>query len=444
MPGFPHDASYKTLLSHRETMDDLSRGYFHENLTGEIDWDSLELVPSEYITDDLRRLANDLVWRLRRRGPDGEEEWIYIYAMLEFQSQPDHYMAARMMTYMGAFYQNHIARSGAPQGTKLPVIFPVVIYNGQREWNAACELDGLIEPSPPGLEEFRPALRYKLLEAWRCGEARTERNLAESIFRIERSQNLPGAGQVMDDLIEKFDGGEYAQVDRTFAKWLTAFVRNRYPNQEIRDCESVKEVRMQVVDELLPWGEHVVRREAREAAAKAYEETAARVAKETEARVAKETQARVAKETAARVAKETAARVARETEARVAKETQARVAKETQARVAKETQARVARETEARVARETEAKVLKAAEARAANARAEAVAEAQAQVRQEALTMLRRLLAKRIRDRFGDAIAKLVTVEIESRQDFADLDRIDGWIETCETGDSLLALLQTG
>ena len=159
MPGFPHDASYKTMLSHTETMSDLSRGYFHENLTGEIDWDSLELVPSEYITDDLRRLANDLVWRLLRRGPDGEEEWIYIYAMLEFQSQPDHYMAARMMTYMGAFYQNHIARSGAPQGTKLPVIFPVVIYNGQREWNAACELDGLIEPSPPGLEEFRPTLR---------------------------------------------------------------------------------------------------------------------------------------------------------------------------------------------------------------------------------------------------------------------------------------------
>ena len=398
MPGFPHDASYKTLLSHREAMSDLSRGYFHENLTGEIDWDSLELVPSEYITDDLRRLANDLVWRLLRRGPDGEEEWIYIYAMLEFQSQPDHYMAARMMTYMGAFYQNHIARSGAPQGTKLPVIFPVVIYNGQREWNAACELDGLIEPSPPGLEEFRPALRYKLLEAWRCGEARTEQNLAESIFRIERSQNLPGAGQVMDELIEKFDGGAYAQVDRTFAKWLTAFIRNRYPDNEIRDCESVKEVRMQVVDELLPWGAHVVEREAKEAAAKA--------AKETEARVAKETEARVAKETEARVAKETEARVAKAAEARVAK-------------AAKEAAAKAREEV-----------------------RAETLAEGKAQVRQEALPRLRRLLAKRTRDRFGDAIAQLVTVEIESLQDFTDLDRLDDWIETCETGDSLLALVQ--
>ena len=388
MPGFPHDASYKTLLSHREAMSDLSRGYFHENLTGEVDWDSLELVPSEYITDDLRRLANDLVWRLLRRGPDGEEEWIYIYAMLEFQSQPDHYMAARMMTYMGAFYQNHIARSGAPQGTKLPVIFPVVIYNGQREWNAACELDGLIEPSPPGLEEFRPALRYKLLEAWRCGEARTEQNLAESIFRIERSQNLPGAGQVMDELIEKFDGGAYAQVDRTFAKWLTAFIRNRYPDNKIRDCESVKEVRMQVVDELLPWGAHVVEREAREAAAKA--------------------------------------------------------AKAARAEVFKAAEAEVAKAVEAKVAKAVEAEVAKGVEAEVAKVRAEAVAEAQAQVRKEALPMLRRLLAKRTRDRFGDAIAKLVTVEIESMQDFADLDRIDGWIETCETGDSLLTLVQAG
>ena len=382
MPGFPHDASYKTLLSHRETMDDLSRGYFHENLTGEIDWDSLELVPSEYITDDLRRLANDLVWRLRRRGPDGEEEWIYIYAMLEFQSQPDHYMAARMMTYMGAFYQNHIARSGAPQGTKLPVIFPVVIYNGQREWNAACELDGLIEPSPPGLEEFRPALRYKLLEAWRCGEARTEQNLAESIFRIERSRSLPDAGLVMDELIDKFDGGAYKQVDRTFAKWLTAFIRNRYPENEIRDCESVKEVKMQVVDELLPWGAHVVEREAKEAAAKAAKEAAAKAYEEAAAKAYEE-----AKEAAAKAAKEAAAKAREEV-------------------------------------------------------RAETLAEGQAEVRQQALPMMRRWLANRTRDRFGDAITRVLSSEIESIEDFAALDRIDGWIATCETGDSLLALVQ--
>ena len=390
MPGFPHDASYKTLLSHRETMDDLSRGYFHENLTGEIDWDSLELVPSEYITDDLRRLANDLVWRLRRRGPDGEEEWIYIYAMLEFQSQPDHYMAARMMTYMGAFYQNHIAHSGAPQGTKLPVIFPVVIYNGQREWNAACELDGLIEPSPPGLEEFRPALRYKLLEAWRCGEARTEQNLAESIFRIERSRSLPDAGQVMDELIDKFDGGAYKQVDRTFAKWLTALIRNRYPKQEIRDCESVKEVKMQVVDELLPWGAHVVEREAKEAAAKAYEEATAKAYEEAAAKAYEEAAAKVREE-----AKEAAAKAAKEAAAKAREEV-----------------------------------------------RAETLAEGQAEVRQQALPMMRRWLANRTRDRFGDAITRVLSSEIESIEDFAALDRIDGWIATCETGDSLLALVQ--
>lgn len=375
MPGFPHDASYKTLLSHREAMDDLSRGYFHEYLTGEIDWDSLELVPSEYITDDLRRLANDLVWRLRRRGPDGEEEWIYIYAMLEFQSQPDHYMAARMMSYMGAFYQNHIAHSGAPQGTKLPVIFPVVIYNGQREWNAACELDGLIEPSPPGLEEFRPAVRYKLLEAWRCGEARTEQNLAESIFRIERSQSLPDAGLVMDELIDKFDGGAYEQVDRTFAKWLTALIRIRYSKLEIRDCNSVKEVKMQVVDELLPWGEHVVERQAKEAAAMAAKEAAAKV------REAVRAEAREA-------AKEAAAKAYEEV-------------------------------------------------------RAETLAEGQAQVRQQALPMMRRWLANRTRDRFGDAITRVLSSEIESIEDFAALDRIDGWIASCETGDSLLALVQS-
>ena len=190
MHGFPHDASYKVLFAHKELMTDLGLGYLDEDLAGEIDWDSLELVSPEYVTDDLRRHANDLVWRLRRRGTDAEgEERTFIFAVLEFQSSPDTYMAVRMMTYLGAFLQDFIAHAG-PQGAKLPVLFPLVIYNGREGWKGGCELDGVLQPSGPGMEQYRPALRFKLLDVRRCGKARTKRNLAEAIFRIERSSTV--------------------------------------------------------------------------------------------------------------------------------------------------------------------------------------------------------------------------------------------------------------
>ncbi len=378
MNRFPHDASYKLLLAHRELMTDLGQGYLHMALTGEIDWDSLELVSTEHVTSELRLRTNDLVWRLRRRSADGEGvEWVYIFAVLEFQSSPDPFMAVRMMTYMGALYEDYIAHEGLPQGEKLPVIFPMVIYNGRERWNSGCELEGVIQPSPPGLEEYRPTLRFKLLDAWRCGNARTRRNLAEAIFRIERSQSADAAGQVMDELIDKFAEGGYDTVDRSFATWLTAFMRNRYPNRRIPTFTSVKEARMQVLNDLIPWGEHQVERQAREAAAKAAAEAAAKATAEA---------------TAEGLAKGLAKGLAEGREQGLA----------------------------------------------------EGLAEAQAKARKEMLPTLRRSLACRARDRFGERIAHLFSAEIESLEDPADFDRICDWLDTCESGESLLALVQAG
>lgn len=328
MHGFPHDASYKVLLAHKELMADLGLGYLHEDLTGDIDWDSLELVSPEYVTGDLRRYANDLVWRLRRRGTDPEgEEWIYVFAMLEFQSTPDPYMAVRVMTYMGALYQDFIAHARPAQDEKLPVLYLLVIYNGRRKRNGGCE------------------------------------------FRIERFGTLDRAVQVMEELLEKFAARGYERVDRSFAEWLTVFTRNRYPKRRVPKFTSVKEVRMQVHDDSIPWGEQQVERQAREAAARAAEKGL--------------------------------------------------------------------EEGRAKGLHEGRAKGLE-------EGRAEAFEEAFAEVLQEVLPILRRSLANRARGRFGERVARLLSSKIELLEDPAAFDRICSGLDTCESGESLLALVQAG
>ena len=79
-----------------------------------------------------------------------------------------------------------------------------------------------------------------------------------------------------------------------------------------------------------------------------------------------------------------------------------------------------------------------------AEARAERLAEMEAEALQKALSLLRRSLAHWARDRFGERTARLLSAEIELLEDPAAFDRIWGWLETCESGDSLLALVQSG
>ena len=60
------DASYKRLLNHRRIMQDLLIGIAPRRpagWAGALDFGSLRELPTENITDELRRRLGDVVWR---------------------------------------------------------------------------------------------------------------------------------------------------------------------------------------------------------------------------------------------------------------------------------------------------------------------------------------------------------------------------------------------
>ena len=106
-----HDAAYKDLFSHPRMVEDLLRGFAAPEWSGALDFTTLEKLPAEYVSDDLRRRHGDLVWRLRFR-----ETWLYLLVMLEFQSSTDPYMAVRVLVYTGLLYQDLIRRGALGPG----------------------------------------------------------------------------------------------------------------------------------------------------------------------------------------------------------------------------------------------------------------------------------------------------------------------------------------
>src|SRR5437763_10299890 len=86
-----HDRSYKRLFSHPAAVEELLRGFLREEWVERLDFSTLERVSGSFVSDKLRERHTDLIWRLRLE--DGEQGWFFVYALLEFQSTPDPFMA---------------------------------------------------------------------------------------------------------------------------------------------------------------------------------------------------------------------------------------------------------------------------------------------------------------------------------------------------------------
>jgi hypothetical protein len=212
MPDYDH--SYKLLFSHPEMVSDLLRGFVHEDWVAQVDFATLERFSGSYVSDDLREREDDIIWRVRW-GPD----WLYVYLLMEFQSQPDPWMALRILVYVGLLYQDLVKSQRLPKPRRLPPVFPMVIYNGEPRWQAPLDIVELIEPVPGDLARYRPHLRYLLLDEGRYPdlELAPMENLVAALFRMENSRAPQELQQVLQPLLGWLRAPAQASLRRAFA-----------------------------------------------------------------------------------------------------------------------------------------------------------------------------------------------------------------------------------
>ena len=110
-----HDAGYKLLFSHPQMIKELLTGFVREDWVRRLDFDSLEKINTNYVADDLRQRHDDVIWKVRF-----DDEWLYVYLLLEFQSTIDPFMAVRIMSYIGLLYQE-IGRASCRERVSSPV-----------------------------------------------------------------------------------------------------------------------------------------------------------------------------------------------------------------------------------------------------------------------------------------------------------------------------------
>ena len=243
------DASAKLMLSFSIVLKDLLRGFVSEAWLEHVDLSSVEPLNTEYTNDRYVRRLNDMVWKLRKR--DGSP--LYVVVMMEFQSTVEHFMAARMNMYVGLLFDS-LVRSGQIKGRKLPRVVPLVLYGGERAWNAPLELTELIEGRLPGTEHYSNRFNYRVVSIHHCGELDPERrNVADAWFRAIRARDYGSAAAALQQLIVVLEGPEHDRLRAAITKWLLEVVLAAYlPEEELSQLQGVREL-AEVKENMTNW-----------------------------------------------------------------------------------------------------------------------------------------------------------------------------------------------
>ena len=186
------DASYKRLLNHRRIMQDLLIGFIAPRRpagwAGALDFGSLRELPTENITDELRRRLGDVVWSIDRRAGDGGVHTLHV--VIEHQSDVDYSMPLRFLNYTSLLYQR--------------------LYRDRTRWSKRDAMGrkwGVELPSIREYEEASAVLAEKI-DRWGAEilEQGIEQGLLESIREVLELRFGAGAAEPSATHLEAIGG----------------------------------------------------------------------------------------------------------------------------------------------------------------------------------------------------------------------------------------------
>ena len=195
----------------------------------------MKSVAARHTSEGLKQSESDMICEVEVRGSGGQ----VVYLLLEFQSTPDWTMVLRVWNYFGQFLASLAKLDGVRQRRQLPAVLPIVVYNGERAWKAEREMGALVEGGPAGWSEPGPRLGYAFVDVFRSAELdRSERNIADATFRLQRTESMAAWQGELDWLKEWMGGEDWGSLRRTLLDWIIEEILPlRLPGEKIPDVK---------------------------------------------------------------------------------------------------------------------------------------------------------------------------------------------------------------
>ena len=155
-----YDKAYKMLLRNPEVFCQFMRSLVKEDLAQNLRPDQLQAVNKSFINSQHKETESDLIYKVALTP----EQDAYFYILMELQSSVDDKMPLRMLEYVTQLYRVSTNDKGLKSaGKKLPAIFPIVFYNGDKTWKQSPQIADMIDGGHVS-PRFIPKMEYLLID----------------------------------------------------------------------------------------------------------------------------------------------------------------------------------------------------------------------------------------------------------------------------------------
>lgn len=140
-----YDAGYKDALEEKSQFLHFIKKYVGADWMQGLTPEQIRFVDREYRLEDYEKRQADLIYEVDLHGRK-----LYLYILMELQSTVDYTMPFRILTLIFALmlkiFLETPEKERERRGFRLPVVIPVLFYNGEGSWTAETEyiryLDG--------------------------------------------------------------------------------------------------------------------------------------------------------------------------------------------------------------------------------------------------------------------------------------------------------------
>ncbi len=261
------DSAYKYLFSNPAILCKLIHAFVEEDFSAKIQPDSLRKLDPSHLSATLQQRESDLLYEVRLDSQDNRDnQTAYLYILLEFQSTAPKHMAIRLLSYISLFYERLIKEGKNSKG-KLPPVFPLVLYNGDRPWNAPRSTSELISSNEIPAK-YLPHFQYALIDEKRIPDEKIHKlhNLISAVICAEK-YGRPGEWEARIPQIIEFLRDEPGPEITIFRRWIALLFgegMNESEYNQITAPEEVQKMLATLADDLRAEGREEGREEGRQ------------------------------------------------------------------------------------------------------------------------------------------------------------------------------------